>query len=239
MRRRSQPMTCEIRWSPGERGRRVPRHHARRRRGGVDRGAVAALRAPLAGAAGVRRRVPRRVRRAVAATSTPTAGMPYERGREWWAMRLRRDASPELDPCARWLSAPRPGTLVRGGAAVAAGAAALAVWPRTTRVGALGQAGRRDPALRADRRGPPGGVLRRRDQARRPERRAARVRPDRRRPRARARRRTSARPWAPAHPGRAPLRLRRHERRRPSASAAPRSSSRTSGWRPTTVRPRA
>ena len=59
---------------------------------------------------------------------------PYERGRQWWEMRLRHGGDHgDVDAGATWLIGRLTrASLVRGGAALAAGGAALAVWPRTT-----------------------------------------------------------------------------------------------------------
>ena len=95
MRRRSQPVTCEIRWSPGDEG---DAFRATTQSDGEEEWVVAQSRR-------FERRSPDQPAYDAASLAAydellrnlyADGWMPYERGREWWAMRLRRDASAEL-----------------------------------------------------------------------------------------------------------------------------------------------
>jgi hypothetical protein len=99
VRRRAQPVTCEISWSPGEQGAAFL---ATAHRGGQEEWVVA--------------RSGRFDRSAAEPPEYDTAShaydqllsdlyadgwLPYERGREWWAMRLRRPNAPETSTRSR------------------------------------------------------------------------------------------------------------------------------------------
>jgi hypothetical protein len=99
VRRRAQPVTCEISWSPGEQGAAFL---ATAQRGGQEEWVVA--------------RSGRFDRSAAEPPEYDTAShaydqllsdlyadgwLPYERGREWWAMRLRRPNAPETSTRSR------------------------------------------------------------------------------------------------------------------------------------------
>jgi len=95
LRRRAQPVICEISWSPGDDG---DAFRATAQRDGEEEWIVAQS-----------RRFERRTPDPPAYDDASHAAydellrnlyadgwLPYERGREWWAMRLRRPTSPEL-----------------------------------------------------------------------------------------------------------------------------------------------
>jgi hypothetical protein len=95
MRRRSQPVTCEITWSPGANG---DAFRATARLDGEEPWIVAQSRRferdspdPPAYDAASHQAYDELLRDLYA-----DGWLPYERGREWWAMRLRRTAGPEL-----------------------------------------------------------------------------------------------------------------------------------------------
>ena len=127
---RAQPVICEISWSPGEQGAAFLATAQRRpeRNGSWP---IAALRRAAAGA-------PDDDAASHAAYDQllndlyADGWLPYERGREWWEMRLRRTTAPKHREARMAERRLTRGSLVRGGVALAAGGAALAVWPRTT-----------------------------------------------------------------------------------------------------------